>query len=94
MHDRGMVMSWLEGLAEPDWMDCYSESEVQNTAIAALDLLDELLKEQKEKMEHLNNITLEYEKEVFRLQTLLNEQGNAMKRNPVIVCPHCGKRVK
>ena len=62
MHDRGMVMSWLEGLAEPDWMDCYSESEVQNTAIATLDLLDELLKEQE--------------------------------RNPVIVCPHCGKRVK
>ena len=60
--DREKVMSWLEGLAEPDWMDCYSESEVQNTAIAALDLLDELLKEQE--------------------------------RNPVIVCPHCGKRVK
>lgn len=29
---------------------------------------------QEEKMEHLNNITLEYEKEVFRLQTLLKEQ--------------------
>ena len=25
---------------------------------------------------------------------LLKEQGNASKRNPVIVCPHCGKRVK
>ena len=25
---------------------------------------------------------------------LLKEQENAMKRNPVIVCPHCGKRVK
>ena len=25
---------------------------------------------------------------------LLNEQENARKRNPVIVCPHCGKRVK
>ena len=24
----------------------------------------------------------------------LKEQENAMKRNPVIVCPHCGKRVK
>ena len=66
MVDREKVMSWLEGLAEPDWMDCYSESEVQNTAIAALDLLDELMKEQK----------------------------NASKQNPVIVCPHCGKRVK
>ena len=62
MADSKKVMSWLEGLAELDWMDCYSESEVQNTAIAALDLLDELLKEQE--------------------------------RNPVIVCPHCGKRLK
>ena len=26
--------------------------------------------------------------------TLLKEQENASKRNPVIVCPHCGKRVK
>ena len=25
---------------------------------------------------------------------LLKEQGNASKRNPVIICPHCGKRVK
>ena len=26
--------------------------------------------------------------------SLLKEQENASKRNPVIVCPHCGKRVK
>jgi hypothetical protein len=25
---------------------------------------------------------------------MLQEQENASKRNPVIVCPHCGKRVK
>lgn len=25
---------------------------------------------------------------------LLQEQENASKRNPVIICPHCGKRVK
>ena len=25
---------------------------------------------------------------------LLKEQENEKKRNPVIVCPHCGKRVK
>lgn len=25
---------------------------------------------------------------------LLKEQENAIQRNPVIVCPHCGKRVK
>ena len=26
--------------------------------------------------------------------SLLKEYENASKRNPVIVCPHCGKRVK
>ena len=40
-------MSWLEGLAEPDWRDFHSDSEVQNIAKSALALLkeqDELLK--------------------------------------------------
>ena len=38
------------------------------------------VKEQKEKMEHLNNITLEYEKEVFRLQTMLKEQETEIRQ--------------
>lgn len=33
------VMSWLEGLAEPDWKDFHSDSEVSNIAKAALELL-------------------------------------------------------
>jgi hypothetical protein len=48
MPDRENVMGWLEGLAEPDWRECYSDSEVQETARQALDLIDELLKEQEE----------------------------------------------
>jgi hypothetical protein len=47
MSDCEKVMSWLEGLAEPDWRECYSDSEVQETARQALDLIDELLKEQE-----------------------------------------------
>ena len=47
MPDSEKVMSWLEGLAEPDWRECYSDSEVQETARQALDLIDELLKEQE-----------------------------------------------
>lgn len=47
MIDREKAMSWLEGLAEPDWRECYSDSEVQETARQALDLIDELLKEQE-----------------------------------------------
>ena len=33
-------------------------------------------------------------KEQENALALLKEQENASKRNPVIVCPHCGKRVK
>lgn len=46
--DRETVMSWLEGLAEPDWRECYSDSEVQETARQALDFIDELLKDRKD----------------------------------------------
>lgn len=61
-----------------------------------------LLKEQGEKMEHLNNITLEYEKEVFRLQTLLKEQEaveptlireGRNKYYSYYVCPRCDNEV-
>ena len=31
---------------------------------------------------------------LMNCSVLLKEQENASKRNPVIVCPHCGKRVK
>ena len=37
--DRKKVMSWLEGLAADDWRMFYSDSEVSNTAKAALELL-------------------------------------------------------
>ena len=39
MPDRKTVMSWLEGLAQDDWREWHSDSEVQTTAQAALDLL-------------------------------------------------------
>ena len=41
MPDREKVMSWLEGLAEPDWRDFHSDSEVQNIAKFALAMLKE-----------------------------------------------------
>ena len=34
-------MSWLEGLAEPDWRVFHSDSEVQNIAKSAIALLKE-----------------------------------------------------
>ena len=42
MQDINVVMSWLEGLTEDDWALYYSDSEVQNTAKAALELLENL----------------------------------------------------
>ena len=41
MNTTDKVMSWLEGLAEPDWRDFHSDSEVQNIAKSALALLKE-----------------------------------------------------
>lgn len=49
--DRKTVMSWLEGLAQDDWAEWHSDSEVQTTAQAAL----ELLKEQEEQIEQLEH---------------------------------------
>ena len=51
MTDRKTVMSWLEGLAQDDWAEWHSDSEVQTTAQAALDLL----KEQEEQIEQLEH---------------------------------------
>jgi len=48
MKDRKTVMSWLEGLTQDDWPEWHSDSEVQETAKAAL----ELLKEQEPKTGH------------------------------------------
>lgn len=42
MPDIETVMSWLEGLAQDDWRQYYSDSEVQETAKAALALLMEV----------------------------------------------------
>ena len=43
------VISWLEGLTWDDWSDYHSNSEVQNIAKSAL----ELLKEQQKKIKSL-----------------------------------------
>ena len=41
MPDRKKVMSWLEGLAQPDWHKFHSETEVQVIAKSAVALLKE-----------------------------------------------------
>ena len=39
--DKTTVMSWLEGLSMPDWRLYHSDSEVQNIALSAIELLNE-----------------------------------------------------
>lgn len=41
MEDKKQVMSWLEGLAQDDWPMFHSDSEVQEIAKNALELLKE-----------------------------------------------------
>ena len=41
MTDQEKVMSWIEGLAQDDWRQFHSDSEVSNIAKAALTLLKE-----------------------------------------------------
>ena len=41
MADRKTIMSWLEGLAEPNWRMFHSDSEVQNIAKETLNLMKE-----------------------------------------------------
>lgn len=41
MAELDKVMSWLEGLTWDDWSDYHSDSEVQNIAKKALELLKE-----------------------------------------------------
>ena len=48
MADRVKVLSWLEGLTDDDWRMYHSDTEVQNIAKAAF----ELLKEQEPKTGH------------------------------------------
>ena len=51
------VMSWLKGLTQDDWREFYSDSEVQNIAKSAL----ELLKDQDDEINTLKILVLGYE---------------------------------
>lgn len=79
-------MSWLEGLAEPDWRECYSDSEVQKTARQALDLIDELLKKQEEQIKNRDESLEKAREEIKWLRGMLKEQ------EAVVRCIHCERR--
>ena len=106
MTDRKTIMSWLEGLAEPNWRMFHSDSEVQNIAKETLNLLKE--------QEEAHKILVETADEMY---AMLKEQeavkpvlfgtmwecGNCHSHTPVGIylddrrddfCRKCGKKVQ
>lgn len=94
MNTTDKVMSWLEGLAEPDWRECYSDSEVQETARQALDLIDELLKEQEAVKPYIDidEAKCPICKVKLTRQELLGD--NVLYEDFFDYCPHCGRKVE
>lgn len=86
MADRKTVMSWLEGLAQDDWAEWHSDSEVQTTAQAALDLLKE--QEPKKVINIYANWDFELTGKCPKCNAILYEYNNAK------ACGFCGQEVK
>lgn len=72
MTDRRTVMSWLEWLTWDDWPEWHSESEVQEIAKAALELLKWQEEIKEEFIEAFDTIRDAYNKPLYREQILLN----------------------
>ena len=93
MTDQEKIFSWIEGLAQDDWRQFHSDSEVSNIAKAALTLLKEqeamLIVRKWHKSElgdysrlHCPKCDHEIEKPTF------------LERNEASYCPYCGQLVK
>ena len=83
MADIEKVMSWLVGFAEPDWRECYRDSEVQETARQALYLIDEMLKEQETVKPKIDAFGHPY---CPKCKILVYETWE--------FCPHCGAKME
>ena len=86
MPDRTTVMSWLEGLAQDDWRMFHSDSEVQEIAQNALELLkeQEVVEPYSMNAERTYGICPKCGKIVFRY-------GNVEENH---YCGVCGQEVK
>ena len=82
MNDREKVMSWLEGLAQPDWHKFHSDTEVQVIAESALAMLNDCDTQLQYRDDHIAM----YQAEIKRLEALLKEQKTAN----LYKCPNCG----
>ena len=84
--DRVSVMSWLEGLAQDDWRQYHSDSEVQEIARSALALLEEQ-KPVTMKPYYFNYMCSGCKSEIDG--EFIEYTGGKIK-----FCPWCGKAVK
>ena len=89
-------MSWLEGLAQDDWAEWHSNSEVQTTAQAALDLL----KEQEPRTAHWFISEYEYltcshcgESYYTGAESTEEARQRLAGGRYYKFCPHCGARM-
>lgn len=94
MIDRLTAMSWLEGLAQDDWRECHSDSDVQEIARQTLAILKEQDAEWIEYPECLaydgaysdSHIVCSACKHVFSTMDNCTEEFD--------YCPHCGAKMK
>ena len=83
--DKNTVMSWLEGLTQDDWRKWHSDSEVQETAKAAL----AMLKEQEAEIERLKRPDCEHAEHDGI--GCLGYAGCAQDDEPIEACKECEK---
>ena len=83
MADRTTVMSWLEGLAQDDWRQFHSDSEVQEIAKAAFALLKE--------QEAVEPIPPTDESEMWRCGNCHHQIFRCRHQR---FCERCGREVK
>ena len=82
MTDIKTIMSWLEGLAKPDWRMYFSDSEVQTIAKETLDLL--------KAQEAVKPIPPEDEFSLYRCGKCYHQLFRCVDK----YCSRCGKAVK
>ena len=91
MTDINTVMGWLEGLIQDDWRQWHSDSEVQETAKATLELLKEqkpiLLENQHKPYGHVINANSPW---ISRCPKC----GKKIEGKQTRYCKYCGQAVK
>jgi hypothetical protein len=95
------VISWLEGLAEPDWRVFHSDSEVQNIAKYAIALLKEdchncklecLLQKYDEQKEKYDALLKEQEHKDKMFHALEEDWKRLKDQEETELCDRCGRR--